>query len=293
MNGVINVLKPPGMTSHDIVGYLRKTLGQKKIGHAGTLDPQAAGVLPVCLGQATRLVDYLGSGEKEYICRLTLGISTDTQDAWGAKVKETPVRNLSREDMEAVLPFFTGEIVQKTPMYSAVKVAGTPLYKMAREGKTIVARERKVSIYYLDLLDFHEQTAVLRVGCSRGTYIRTLCHDIGEYLGVGGHMSFLVRTKVGSFSLAESLTIEEIACLKTQAVLPVDRCLEGLHKITLEDGEVGLLKNGRRVRFTGEKRDGTVAILDKAGKLQALAEIITDVGEMTTWLKPKKVFNME
>lgn len=292
MNGVINVLKPPGMTSHDIVSFLRKTLGQKRIGHAGTLDPQAAGVLPVCIGQATRLVDYLSVSDKEYLCHLTLGISTDTQDAWGVITEKKSAADISSELLQAALQCFSGEIIQETPMYSAIKVDGTPLYKLARQGITVEPRNRRVRIDFLELLDFRDSTAVLKVGCSKGTYIRTLCKDIGDYLGVGGHMSFLVRTRVGTFFIDDSLTVEEIAEIKKEAVLSIDRCLEGLQKIILEDKDIIFLKNGRKILFTGDNMNNTIAVLDKEGKLHALAEIITDAA-LTAWLKPKKVFNLE
>lgn len=292
MHGIINVLKPPGMTSHDVISFLRKTLGEKKIGHAGTLDPEAAGVLPVCVGQATRLVDYLSLSDKEYICQLTLGLSTDTQDAWGQKIEAKDAKNISRGILETVLVDFIGDITQETPMYSAVKVDGVPMYKLARQGKTVEPKIRKIRINYLDLLDFKDRKASLKVGCSKGTYIRTLCKDIGDCLGVGGHMSFLVRTKVGSFHIDDSLTIEEIAEVKAKAVLPAELCLEGLPKVILEDIEIKLLKNGRIIQYEYQNIESIVAILDNAGKLHVLAEIITDSAK-TKWLKPKRVFNLE
>ncbi len=306
MNGFINVLKPPGMTSHDVISFLRRELGTKKIGHAGTLDPQAAGVLPVCVGQATRLVEYLSIADKEYLCRLKLGYTSTTQDAWGSIVEQKDPSQITLTDIENILPLFRGEITQIVPMYSAVKIGGVPLYKLARQGKTAEQVERNVIIYNLSLLEYRPPEVTMLVKCSKGTYIRTLCHDIGQRLGTGGMMSFLLRTRVGLFDLENSVTLEEIARTKAGVILPVHDNLLGLQSIILTENDLKLLRQGQRVVLRSEYIDQlkttadqlnaaesgqSYAIMDYSGKLQVLAIIIRN--ENTFSLKPKKVFDME
>ncbi|MCL1917363.1 MAG: tRNA pseudouridine(55) synthase TruB [Peptococcaceae bacterium] len=213
MNGVINVNKGAGMTSADVVYRLRKLLRMKKIGHMGTLDPEAQGVLPVGVGQATRLTEYYSVQGKTYRATLTLGVVTDTQDGAG-RVLETRRANVSREELEGVLPRFTGDLMQVPPMYSAVHHKGRRLYELARSGVTVEREARPVQVEVLRLLEWQggeQPRASLEVACSKGTYIRTLCHDIGAHLGCGGHMSELWRIRVGCWRLEEAWTLEEIA----------------------------------------------------------------------------------
>ena len=307
MNGFINVLKPPGMTSHDVIYFLRRELGIKKIGHAGTLDPQAAGVLPICIGQATRLVEHLNIKDKEYLCRMRLGVSSTTQDAWGSAIEYKDPTHITLTDIKNILPLFRGEIRQTVPMYSAVKMGGVPLYKLARQGKTAEPIERKVIINKLRLLEFYTPELTLLVECSKGTYIRTLCHDIGQSLSTGGIMSFLLRTRVGSFDLQDSLTLEEVARLKAAAILPMQNSILGMDGIVLTDDDLKLLRQGQRINFknnyadqiktvvskdTTTENDRNLAILDHFGMIQALAILITDANN-TFSIKPKKVFNLE
>ncbi len=212
MDGIINVLKPVGMTSADVVRWISRRTGVKKAGHIGTLDPGAAGVLPVCIGKATRLAQYHADREKWYRAEITLGVTTDTFDAFGTETSRTLPR-LARNDLLAVLPRFTGTIEQVPPMYSAVRKNGKHLYEYARQGREVERENRQVTIEKLDLIDWQDDAypkALLDVVCSKGTYIRTLCHDIGAALGCGAHMSFLLRLKAGSFDLASALTLEEI-----------------------------------------------------------------------------------
>lgn len=291
MNGVINVLKPPGMTSHDVISFLRRELHEKKIGHAGTLDPQAAGVLPVCVGQATRLVEYLSAASKEYLCHVTFGVTTTTQDAWGEVENCQCAEGLELDSIREVLPSFIGEITQITPAYSAVKVKGVPLYKLARQGKEIEVIPRQVTIHYLQILDYQTPVLSLLVGCSKGTYIRTLCHDLGQAVGLGGNMSFLLRTKVGGFSLAESHTLEEISALKEKVLLPLEYCVSDLPKIVLKSGEMIRLKQGQRVECGAMLAGTTVAVFDEAGIVQAIADVIK--GGTEYYLKPRKVLDVE
>lgn len=214
MNGIINVYKEKGFTSHDVVAKLRGILHQKKIGHTGTLDPDATGVLPVCLGNATKLCDLLTDKDKTYGAVLKLGVATDTQDLTGNVVKELPVE-CSQEEMEQVVYSFLGDYQQIPPMYSALKVNGKKLYELAREGKTIERKPRQVKIHAIKIINVNwEQKEVeFEVTCSKGTYIRTLCHDIGEKLGCGGAMKALVRTRVSRFQIEESLSLTKIEAL--------------------------------------------------------------------------------
>ncbi|MFV0343709.1 MAG: tRNA pseudouridine(55) synthase TruB [Anaerocolumna sp.] len=211
INGIINVHKEQGFTSHDVVAKLRRIIGQKKIGHTGTLDPDATGVLPVCLGNATKLCDMLTDKSKTYEAVLLLGKTTDTQDIWGKLITENNVTATKKDIEEAVLSF-VGEYDQIPPMYSAIKVGGKRLYELARQGVEIERESRKVCIHSIKILEVKEESHEIRflVDCSKGTYIRTLCQDIGEKLQCGGCMKSLVRTKVGSFLLEKSLTLNEI-----------------------------------------------------------------------------------
>ena len=209
MNGLIIVDKPAGWTSHDVVGKLRGIFHEKRVGHSGTLDPMATGVLPVFVGRATRGVQFCESDEKEYIAGLKLGMTTDTQDITGAVLSETPCQ-ISERALKDALGKFTGEITQIPPMYSAVKIGGKKLYELARRGVEVERKPRTVQIPALELLAFNGTDALLRVVCSKGTYIRTLCDDIGKKLGCGGTMSSLRRTRAGRFSEENAVTMDEI-----------------------------------------------------------------------------------
>ncbi len=236
IEGIVNVLKPPGMTSSNVVSELRHIFNMKRVGHAGTLDPGAAGVLPVCLGRATRLFDMLIDKRKQYRAELCIGSSTDTQDAYGV-VTETGARRVEREEIERILPRFTGEIEQIAPMYSAVRVDGRQMYKIARSGVHIEESERKrrrAEIYALELTaQTGENRFLLEVTCGRGTYVRTLCCDIGAALGVPAHMGFLLRECAGSFTLDGAYTLDELRQLKEEdgldtAVISMEQALSQL-----------------------------------------------------------------
>ncbi len=212
INGIINVYKEKGYTSHDVVAKLRGILKQKKIGHTGTLDPDAEGVLPVCLGNATKLCDILTDRSKTYQAVLLLGTTTDTQDITGTVLSQRPVTAGEEEIRKAVLSF-QGSYDQIPPMYSALKIGGKRLYELAREGIEVPREARKVEIHSIEIeeLDILTGQVTITVGCSKGTYIRTLCHDIGEQLGCGGCMKSLLRTRAGEFHISKSLKINEIA----------------------------------------------------------------------------------
>lgn len=281
-DGIIIIDKPAGWTSMDVCGKLRGILKTKKVGHAGTLDPMATGVLPVFVGSATKAVSFAESGDKEYIAGLHLGVTTDTQDTSGRVLEQRPA-NVGRAAIEAVLPRFAGEIAQVPPMYSAIKIGGQKLYQLARKGEEIERPARHITIFQLELLGQNESGDwQLRVRCSKGTYVRTLCHDIGQALGCGGCMSALRRTMAAGFTLAESHTIEDVQAQGESLLAPTDslfrqypayhiagerdqrRCLcgnplpapeltEGLYRVYGPDGAFLCLSRCRSGVLTAEK----------------------------------------
>lgn len=219
IEGIVTVLKPPAMSSSDVVVDVRHIYETKRVGHLGTLDPEAAGVLPVCVGRAVRLFDYLVDKQKTYLAEIAFGASTDTQDAQG-KLLDTSNAVVTEEMLDAVLPSFTGTIVQRPPMYSALKFNGQKLYDLALQGKEIPDKSREVQIVSLKRTKtLRENRFLLEITCSRGTYIRTLCGDIGEALGVPAHMAFLLRTASGMFTLDRSFTVAELEAKKAEGRL--------------------------------------------------------------------------
>ncbi len=249
INGILNIYKEKGWTSHDVVARLRGIVGQKKIGHTGTLDPDAEGVLPVCLGRATKVCDLLTDKDKTYETVLLLGKTTDTQDISGAVLAEQQTAGVTEEDVLGCIRSFIGEYDQIPPMYSALKVGGKKLYELAREGKTVERRSRKVLIHDIRVEEICLPRVRMEVDCSKGTYIRTLCHDIGEKLGVGGCMESLLRTRVGRFRLEESLRLADVEDHAkngnlSQILLPLDSVFPELRQVVLKDGAVSLGYNG-------------------------------------------------
>ncbi|MDK2990963.1 MAG: tRNA pseudouridine55 synthase [Clostridiales bacterium] len=236
MDGIINMYKPAGMTSNDVVMTLRRRLKPLKVGHAGTLDPDASGVLPICLGKATRVAQYIVDGEKVYIAEMTLGIVTDTQDASGQVIEQRPI-NVDVNDIYDAVYSFKGKQQQVPPMYSAIKHDGVPLYKLARRGQSIVRTPRDIEIYDISILDIQFPDRVLfKVRCSKGTYIRTLCHDIGQKLGCGAHMSYLLRTQVANFYIKDSVDLDMVEQMYQQGTLgdiitPIDKALAAFDSI--------------------------------------------------------------
>lgn len=248
MNGVVNIFKPRGITSHDVVKKMRKVLGIKKIGHTGTLDPNASGVLPLCIGKGTRISEYLLDLDKDYIGELTLGMATDTQDMEG-KVISYSNKEVNESDIYSAFNRFIGEIYQVPPMYSAIKHEGKKLYELAREGKEVERPSRKVKIYDLKIHQIiGNKKVIFYVRCSRGTYIRTLCNDIGEILGTYGYMSYLIRVRVGNFDIKDSYSIEYIENLSKgdlkEIICPLDKSLIHLDSIDMENKFYGNLVNG-------------------------------------------------
>lgn len=248
MNGIINVYKERGFTSHDVVAKLRGILRMRKIGHTGTLDPDACGVLPVCLGQATKVCELLTDRYKTYEAVLLLGRETDTQDVSGQTLAEKEV-NVSEEEIRRVIDRFVGDQMQIPPMYSALKVNGKKLYELAREGKTVERRPRPVTFFEITILSVEIPRVCLRVTCSKGTYIRTLCHDIGQALGCGGCMEELLRTEVEPFAIADSLTLEQIRQLadegQVESILcPVDRLFADMPAAKIRQEYCKFMYNG-------------------------------------------------
>lgn len=249
IHGVLNVYKEKGFTSHDVVAKLRGITKQKKIGHTGTLDPDACGVLPVCFGKATKLCDMLADKDKVYETVLLLGKQTDTQDISGKVLKEADTSKLSEESVKDVIMGFVGDYSQIPPMYSALKVNGKKLYELAREGKTVERKAREVKIYKICILEMSLPRVKMRIHCSKGTYIRTLCHDIGERLGVGGCMEELLRTRVERFEAAESRRLSEIEAAVTEGriselFLPIDEMFDQYQKVTILAAYEKLVYNG-------------------------------------------------
>lgn len=253
IHGIINVYKEKGYTSHDVVAKLRGIAGQKKIGHTGTLDPDAEGVLPVCLGKATKVCELLTDKDKTYRAVLFLGQTTDTQDSSGTVLETSDVSNLNESQVTEAVQSFVGEYAQIPPMYSALKVGGKKLYELAREGKTVERKARNVMIHSIKILRVDLPRVEMEVSCSKGTYIRTLCHDIGEKLGVGGCMESLLRVQVGRFVLADSLRLSEIQKAKEDGNLekilqPIDSVFEQYRAVRIRPDQEKRLQNGNSFR---------------------------------------------
>ncbi len=249
INGILNIYKEKGYTSHDVVARLRGIVGQKKIGHTGTLDPDAEGVLPVCLGRATKVCDLLTDKDKTYEAVLLLGKTTDTQDITGTVLDERSVEGVTEEDALECIRSYIGEYDQTPPMYSALKVGGKKLYELAREGKTVERKSRRVIIHDIRIKEICFPRIRMEVECSKGTYIRTLCHDIGVSFGTGGCMESLLRTRVGRFNLEDSLRLSEVE-ERTQSgrlseiLLTLDGVFSDLGQIVLKDRYAFLGYNG-------------------------------------------------
>ncbi len=253
MQGVLNIIKPPHTTSHDVVAIARRALGIKKIGHTGTLDPMAAGVLPICIGRATKIVELIQNDKKTYRCEMTLGAVTDTQDVWGEVLASSPVEEITEQEIREAVMDFIGEIEQIPPMYSALKVNGKKLYELAREGVTVDRKPRMRHIYSIEIIRIEGEKVWMDVECAKGTYIRTLCHDIGQKLGCGAHMSFLLRTATGIFNLENGITLETLQAFKAHPervgthMLTVDEALAELPEASVPKDLFAKLQNGVRI----------------------------------------------
>ncbi|MCL4517000.1 MAG: tRNA pseudouridine(55) synthase TruB [Firmicutes bacterium] len=329
LEGFLNLLKPPGMTSHDVVAYVRRLTGTKKVGHAGTLDPAAAGVLLVCLGQATKVAAFLTEQDKSYRGEMILGAATDSQDSSGQVIARREDFAISREEITAVLAEFAGELLQVPPMVSAVKHHGRRLYELARAGEVVERQPRRVTIHRLELVEIvpgpgqpagepaEDPTGqtlgkpvedrygpgarvIFDVSCSKGTYIRTLCHDLGDRLGCLAHLGFLVRTRTGSFELRESLTLEELtAAVKAGdlagRLLPLDWALGALPAVVCKPGAAEAARHGAAIYSPGVDRqdDGIlpgmqVRVYDPRGAFISVARAREDAAGLS--FRPVRVF---
>lgn len=282
--GIINVLKPPGMTSHDVVSLVRRLYGIKRVGHAGTLDPAAAGVLPVFIGQATRLIEYTTDTDKSYRAELTFGYETDTGDDTGKVIRTAEVVMPSEERIMEVLHSFCGAIEQVPPMYSAIKIDGRKMYELAREGITVDLPARRVVIHNIALVEKRENGILFDVTCSKGTYIRSLCVDIGRKLNLPAVMSFLVRTRVGNFSLSDTKTLEELEKDKEGAVLPTDSALQHMKAIELSLEEAKAFQHGQMLKCDRCYQD-LLRVYDDMNNFIGIARQLPDSYQ----LKPVKV----
>ncbi|MBQ7986504.1 MAG: tRNA pseudouridine(55) synthase TruB [Clostridia bacterium] len=278
MDGVIVINKPTGQTSHNLVGFTRRLLNIKKVGHTGTLDPDASGVLPVCIGRGTKAADMLTASDKAYRAQFILGMTTDTLDASGEILTEQPV-NVTKEQIEDVIKGFIGEIFQIPPMFSAIKKDGKKLYELAREGITIEREKRKVTIFDIKIceLDMQNYAITIEVFCSKGTYIRTLCEDIGMKLGCGAYMNTLVRIKSANFTLEESYTPEELLKMKEngtieKVIIPVDKLFLDYDKVVLDEFLTGKAKNVIAIRKKGLEDGNLYRIYGYDGEFLCISE---------------------
>lgn len=257
LNGIINVLKPPGMTSHDVINFIRKTLNMKKVGHTGTLDPEAAGVLPVCVGKATKAVQYITEKKKRYTANIKFGLITDTYDIYGTVLEQNQVDVLDISKLKKILPMFIGDIKQKPPIYSAIKIKGKKLYEYARKNEAVEVPERQVEIFDIKIVDIvGSDEVILDILCSKGTYIRSLCHDIGLQMGIGACMSQLIRTESKPFTIIDSHTLEEIKKLtetnqNKEIFHTVEELFDDYIRIDLKDSARISVLNGNNVYEQG------------------------------------------
>lgn len=281
MNVLLLLNKSTGITSQQAVTKVKKLLKVKKAGHAGTLDPMAKGLLLVCINEATKISPFLTELQKEYVFKAKFGVSTDTYDADGKVVKVLESFEIKIEGLESVIREFTGEIMQIPPMYSAVKVEGKPLHELARKGVEIERKPKKVIIHSIKIESFEPPFVTFRVVCSKGTYVRSLCHDIGEKLGIGAHVGELTRTRIGEFRLEESIELEELNSLLSnnletsdlrfqfqKSILSIDRALYFLPSVKMQDSLIPRFLNGNTVKIpSGIVPAGWVKVKDNSGKI--------------------------
>lgn len=285
MFGFLNIYKPTGITSHDVVATLRRISKVKQIGHTGTLDPFAQGVLPVAIDKATRLIEFLDD-DKEYIAEVSFGKITDTYDCDGEVVFEGP-SNITREEVEAGLEKFKGEILQTPPIYSALKVKGKKLYEYAREGKEVEIEARKVFIEKIELQNFDSegQKAKILIKCSKGTYIRSIAYDLGQNLGCGAHLSKLIRTQAGKFLIENTIQLDEIKTIediKNNLINPID--MLNYPKVEINEDEYKKALMGQFIQNKTDSKEGDFLILVFDNKITAIAQI------QDSLIKVKKVF---
>ncbi len=282
-NGILVIDKPAGWTSQDVAAKLRGVFHERRVGHGGTLDPMATGVLPIFIGRATRAAEFAESAEKEYIAGLRLGTVTDTQDTSGNVLETRPV-TVTREEVQTALQRFLGQISQIPPMYSAIKINGQKLYELARKGKEVARRPRSITIHELELQEGGGAEYLLRVRCSKGTYVRTLCHDLGAALGCGGCMSSLRRTRAGSFTLQQALTMQQVLEFAAehdpqQLLMPADALFAEVPPLIVTMGQAAKLKNGAQIK-DWQFAPGTYRVYAEDGEFLLLGRV--ENGILTT-----------
>jgi tRNA pseudouridine55 synthase len=290
ISGILNIDKPAGMTSHDVVARVRRMSGQRRVGHAGTLDPSATGVLVVCLGQATRVAEYLMASDKVYRAQIRLGVSTDTHDAEG-EVTATAEVNLREEEVRRALASFIGSIQQVPPMYSALKRDGVPLYKLARQGITVEREPRSVQIHHIELLDWTPPLVTILVECSPGTYIRALARDLGRKLGCGAHLQSLIRLASGHFTLEKAVSLNELAEAFAQGswrefIHPMDEALLDFEPMIVDAQTEKRIRLGQQIEAICRGRGELCRAYSQEGELIAILRHDLQTG---LW-QPKKVF---
>ena len=301
MDGIINVYKEKGFTSHDVVAVVRKIVNQKKVGHTGTLDPEAEGVLPICLGKATKLADYIMAESKTYSAEVIFGATTTTQDHTGEIVENRPFE-FDKEKIKQAVSKFKGEILQVPPMYSAIKVNGKKLYEIARAGGKVERKARKIYINNIQIDEFIPPDMIkITVECPKGTYIRTLCHDIGEELGWGAYMSGLLRSRSGGFTLDTAVKLEKLKELCgngriSEVILPMEEALKGYKKISVTKKADKFIHNGCKIyEYFFDRTDGKVEIgdivaaYDSENNLVGLFTAVFDDEKNMVCIKPLKI----
>ena len=305
MDGVLNINKPSGPTSHDVVAITRRATGIKRIGHTGTLDPLASGVLVVCIGNATRVIEYMSGWRKSYRATAVLGAETDSEDITGEVVSESDCCHVTREDLDAVLPPFIGPILQVPPMVSAVKHKGRRLYEMARKGEVVERAPRPVEILSLRVIDIEpgeKASFTMEVTCSGGTYIRTLCADIGKALGCGAYMSSLVRTGVGPFRVEDAVTLEQVEQAASEGrlqeiVRPIDEVLVDMPMAMVSHQDEALVMNGVVLSEGRFEPRGSMPSVAEHVRIHAQGGRLIGIGMLRRGpdgmleLKPEKVFS--
>jgi len=294
MDGILNINKPKGMTSYGVVALVKRLTHERRVGHAGTLDPMACGVLPVCLGRGTRVVEFLAEAKKVYRAEIELGLATDTYDAGGRVTQRGDASGISRRQLKSALGSFRGRVMQRPPMYSAVRYQGRRLYELARAGITVLPPSRPAEIYRLELRDFGPPLVTLEVECGKGTYIRSLAHDLGQALGCGGHLKSLVRLGYGLFNIESAVTLPQLetACCHgywRQLVYPPDIVLCHWPAVVLSDDKEQFIRHGRPLYLEadGASFDGRCRAYSQDGCFLAVLDYSAENGQ---W-HPVKVFS--
>jgi len=292
VSGIVLLDKPPGITSNTALQKVKRLYNAAKAGHTGSLDPLATGLLPLCLGEATKVSGFLLDADKSYLATIKLGVRTSSADAEGEVIETRPLENYSKKQIKSAIEHFIGDIEQVPPMHSALKVDGQPLYKLAHQGKVIERKARSVHIYKIDVLYFQGDELEIEVECSKGTYIRTLAEDIGEKLGCGAHLSALRRTSSGPFHLADSVTLEELEALSESGfeemdalLMPAEDALEGWESINLSENAAYYVLQGQAVQVAKAPTSGLVRLFSAEKGFLGIGEILDD-GRVT----PRRLF---